>query len=266
MLSAVAALVAVAAAVGPPAPPVTIAIVDTGVAPLSAFAGRAVPGVDLVGGTKGDPNGHGTALAAVAAGRSGVCTSCDVMPVIAVGASGEGSSATAAAGVRWAAAHGARVILFAATTDADAPDLDGAIADATAGGATVVLAAGNGSSADPRAHGYPAATSPEAVTVGALAGSALAPWSNHGGWVDIATVGRRQTLGTNGSRLSAEGTSVAAAYVAGVVGTMLVENPALTPADVQRILVGAGAPVAGLDVRSGRVLDAAAAFRAAAAA
>jgi hypothetical protein len=47
---------------------------------------------------------------------------------------------------------------------------------------------------------------------------------------------------------------------------MLVENPALTPADVQRILVGAGAPVAGLDVRSGRVLDAAAAFRAAAAA
>jgi subtilisin family serine protease len=245
---------------------VTIAIVDTGVAPLPAFAGRVVPGVDLVGGTTGDPNGHGTALAAVAAGRGGMCASCVVMPVVAVGASGEGSSAVAAAGVRWAAARGARVILFAATTDADAPELDAAIADATAGGATVVLAAGNGSSSDPRVHGYPAATSPEAVTVGALAGTALAPWSNHGGWVDIATSGRRQTLGANGSRLSVEGTSVAAAYVAGVVGTMLVENPALTPAAVQRILLAAGRPVGGLDVRSGRVLDVGAALRAAAAA
>jgi subtilase family protein len=261
----------VLAVVSPAPAPVTIAVVDTGVAPLAAFGGRLAPGIDLLdGGTAtGDPNGHGTAMAVVAAadparGVAGVCPACRILPVVAIGPSGSGSAVTLARGVARAAAEGARVILVASTGDTDELELDAAIAAASAAGATVVVAAGNGASSDPSQHGFPAAAAPEAITVGALVGTTLAPSSNRGSWVDVAAPGVRSTLGANGVRLTARGTSAAAAYVAGVVGEMLGENPALQPSAVQAILLAAGTPVAGLDVRSGRVLDAAAALRAAA--
>ena len=273
MLATLAAA-AVLAVVTPASPPVTIAVVDTGVAPLAAFGNRLAPGIDLVGGspTARDPNGHGTAMAAAAAaadparGVVGGCPRCRILPVVAIGASGSGSTSTVAEGVAWAAAHGARVILVASTCDSDDPSLDAAIAAASAAGATVVVAAGNGASSDPSQHGFPAAAAPEAITVGAALGTALAPWSNHGSWVDVAAPGVRPTLGANGARLTAEGTSAAAAYVAGLVGQMVSRNPSLQPADVQAILLAAGTGETGLDVRSGRVLDPAAALRAAAAA
>ena len=245
---------------------------DTGVAPLAAFGPRLDPGGDLLAGgaARGDPNGHGTAMAAAVAandparGVVGTCPVCRILPVVAIGATGSGSAETVAAGVAWAAAQGARVILVASTGNADAPSLDAAIAAATASGATVVVAAGNGASSDPSQHGYPGAAAPEAITVGATLGRALAPLSNHGPWVDVAAPGVRSSLGANNAGVMARGTSAAAAYVAGLVGEMLTENGALQPAAVEAILLGAGTAVPGLDVRSGRILDATAALRAAA--
>jgi subtilisin family serine protease len=127
----------------------------------------------------------------------------------------------------------------------------------------VVAAAGNGGASDPASGGYPAASNPEVVSVAGLDGRALAPWTNRGSWVTVAAPGRRPALSVRGVPFTALGSSAAAAYVSGVVGVMLAANPALTPAQVVSILLTAGSPVPGLDVRSGRVLSAAAAVEAA---
>ncbi len=52
-----------------PAPPVVVAVVDTGITALPALADRLLPGWDFVGGDgdADDDNGHGTAVASVVA-------------------------------------------------------------------------------------------------------------------------------------------------------------------------------------------------------
>jgi len=49
---------------------------------------------------------------------------------------------------------------------------------------------------------------------------------------------------------------MSAPYVSGTVGLMLSTNSRLSPADVKRILLANGSPVEGLDVASGKRLDA----------
>ena len=255
------------------APPVTIAVVDTGVAALAAFGSRLLPGVDVLrrGAAVGDRNGHGTAVAAIAAGNDpslgfrGGCVTCSVLPVVALADAGTGTTSDVAAGVRAAADRGARVIEVALTASTDDAVLDAAVADATNRGDVVVLAAGNDGSSDPTHDGYPAAASPEAISVAGLAGRALAPRSEpHGPGVDLAARGTLRSIAASGTVLKMTGSSAAAAYASGLVGQMLVVDPLLTPAAVQRILLASGEPAPGLDVRSGRILSARAALAAAA--
>jgi thermitase len=254
-------------------PSVTIAIVDTGVAPLPDLAPALVPGVDLVeaGNGASDPNGHGTQVASIAAARTnngvgiaGVCGNCSIMPVRVLDATGSGLMSTVAAGVSWAVEHGANVVNLSLAGSVDSPVLDAAIAEATARGVTVVIAAGNGGSADPAQSGYPAAASPSAIRVaGADENGALFPWSNHGGWVDLAAPGNAETLLTNGFvGLGVQGTSVATPFVAGAAGLLLSRNPGLAPAAVKQDLLTGGRPGA-VDVASGKLLDAYGALQAA---
>jgi len=257
-------------------PSVRIAIVDTGVSPLAALAANVKGGFDLVDGTAARPdgNGHGTAMASIAAARpgkltsiTGVCSLCTIVPVQVVGSAGLGTTTLAAAGIRWATANGVNVINVSLTSPTDDPSLDAAIADAAAHGIVVVLAAGNEASTDPSAGGYPAAASPDAISVaGADASGHLFPWSNHGSWVQIAAPGTLPALTLKGRAFSATGTSASAAYVSGVVALMLSANPSLTPAQVRSLLLTTGTVVPGLDVQSGRMIDVRAAVAAAAAA
>lgn len=253
---------------------VTIAIVDTGVARLPALAPGLGAGVDLLGGNSlavGDGNGHGTEMASIAAARptaweavSGVCSGCTILPVRVVGDTGTSTTALVAAGIRWAAAAHARVINVSLSTADDDPELAGAIEAAVAAGSVVVVAAGNAGSSDPAAEGYPAAASPDAITVaGADPSGHLYPWSNHGPWVELAAPGALPALSRSGKQVAAVGTSAAAAYVSGLAGLILSANPALTPAQVETILTSTGTPIQGLDVASGRVVDAQAALAAA---
>jgi subtilisin family serine protease len=244
-------------------PAITIAILDTGIAPLQWLAPNLTHGYDFVAATPAtdDLNGHGTAMASIA---DGVCSQCTIVPVRVAGGAGIGTAAIAAAGIRWTVAHGVRVVNFSLTSGAEDPELTLAIADATSHGVIVVLAAGNGGSADPVGNGYPAAANPEAITVGGADPSGhLYPWSNHGSWVEFAAPGSAKALTVAGKTFEAEGTSVAAAFVSGVVGLMLSANPSLTPRRVNEILVATGTPEPGLDVGSGRLLDLPAAVAAA---
>jgi hypothetical protein len=240
--------------------PVRIALVDTGVAPIGPLAPKLVGGADFVDstGTTDDRNGHGTAMASIAAA---VCTSCALEPVRALGDSGMGTTALAAEGVRWAAANGARVINLSLTAPGPDDALTSAIEDAVAGGAVVVVAAGNSGSADPAAQGYPGAAAPDAITVASAdPNRQLYAWSNHGSWVHLAAPGILSALSTRGTAMSAVGTSGSAAYVSGVAARLLTCNPSLSPAQVDALLRASAAPVASL---AGGLVDPAAAYAAA---
>src|SRR5438552_5053655 len=89
-------------------PKVVIAIVDTGIdATHPDLSGRVVGGTDLYNGDDdpADDNGHGTAVAGIAAA---VCPSCSLLAVKVQDEHG-GSASTLhmiAMGIVWAAAHG----------------------------------------------------------------------------------------------------------------------------------------------------------------
>ncbi len=251
---------ATAVAVKQNANPIRIALVDTGVAPISVLAPKLVPGADFVdaAGTTDDHNGHGTAMASIAVSE---CTTCTLEPVRVLADSGMGTTALAAQGVRWAAANGARVINLSLTAPGPDDALTSAIEDAVAGGAVVVVAAGNSGSADPAAEGYPGAGAPDAITVASLDPQGqLYSWSNRGSWVHLGAPGVLNALSTKGAAMSAVGTSGSAAYVSGVAGQLLTCNPALTPGQIRTLLLSSATPVASI---GGGMVDPHAAYAAA---
>lgn len=133
-----------------------IAVVDTGVdAAHPAFTGRVQPAIDLVGGSGGDPNGHGTHVAGVAAGADngcgniGVAPDATILPVRVLDADGAGPVGLVAEGIRRAADRpdvtvinlslGTEVLLRNVTGS----ELQEAIRYAWSKGKIPVLAAGN---------------------------------------------------------------------------------------------------------------------------
>jgi subtilisin family serine protease len=124
-----------------------------------------VHGADFVNGD-GDPsddNGHGTHVAGIVAARgdngvgvAGLAWRARIMAVKVLGADASGDMATVAAGVRYAVAHGARVINLSLTGPSPGPDLAAAIDAAAAANVLVVAAAGNAHADDDVVASYPA--------------------------------------------------------------------------------------------------------------
>ena len=173
---------------------VTVAILDTGVAYRSWHQFRKSPDFsetrfidpcDLVAGSisRGrctdpyalDREGHGTFVAGTVAettnnrlGLTGLAYGATLMPVRVLDADGTGDAATIAAGIRYAATHGAQVINLSlefdlAVTSADIPDIISAIRFAHRRGVIVVGASGNDSTEQ---VAYPARV-PDVIAVGA---------------------------------------------------------------------------------------------------
>jgi serine protease len=157
----------------------TIAIVDTGVdLNHPDLKDKLLPGVDLVSNetcTPGaqDLNGHGTHVAGIAAaatnngiGVAGTAPAARILPVRVLDSTGSGAGTDIAAGIRWAADHGAQVINLSLGNDIPLIDLTGlgpAVDYAWSRGAVIVAAAGN---ATLPLCGFPAASA-HAVCVAA---------------------------------------------------------------------------------------------------
>jgi subtilisin family serine protease len=179
----------------------------------------------------------------VASGIAG-CGSCRIQPVKIADETGSSTQGTIAAGIRWAAGHGARVInlsyglaLGARSTGA----VERAIASAIAEGVTVTTGAMNDGTRDPGVNPW-ASGSPDAIRVTAVDDQGrLLPASNHGIWVDI---GARGTA-----------TSNAAPRVAAAAALVLDAHPDLTALQVRAALRRGCAPVPALDVGWRCVLD-----------
>jgi subtilisin family serine protease len=237
----------------------TVAVLDTGVTPNRELAGRVLPGYNAITGSTvaTDDHGHGTQVATVVAaagndayGMAGACWSCRILPVKVLDAEGYGHDSDIADGIRWAADNGADIINLSLGGPGRTSVLDAAVAYATGKGILVVAAAGNESTTQLT---YPAASAGALAVAGSTVTDARYPWSNHGGWVDVAAPGVNVARAHNGGYYWFGGTSSASPLVAGIAALLLAAHPAATPDDLTSALTSTAAPVPGSYVGAGRV-------------
>jgi serine protease len=239
-----------------------VAVIDTGV----AFENRGdakicrdfkntqfVAPYDFVHRSKHphDDNGHGTHVAGTIAestnndeGVAGIAFEAKIMPIKVLSGTGSGRLGDVAAGIRYAADHGANVINL--SLGAPFPDLitRNAIKYARRKGVTIVCAAGNSAR---EGVGYPAAY-PECIAVSALGPTGeLAFYSSWGSQVAISAPGGDKKLGEDAGILQNtlldgqddyfgfQGTSMATPHVA-AVAALVVSQGVKDPAEVKAVL------------------------------
>lgn len=237
---------------------VTAYILDTGIRfDHLEFEGRAFAGTDVIsdGRSGGDCHGHGTHVAGTVGGRQwGVAKKVSLVSVRVSDCNGAGTVSGAMAGIDWVVKN--RRLPAVANISLGAAKHDGfndAIRGLIAAGVQVAIAAGN-SNAD--ACTVSPASTTEAVTVGAAGTEHMndrQTFSNWGSCLDVFAPG---SLIVSASHLDAtsstvkSGTSMAAPHAAGVMALWLHENPALTPAQLQQMIVTNAAQHTVLDAKS----------------
>ena len=246
-------------------PNVVIAIVDSGVeAAHLDLQGAVLPGYDFVARTSQVTpfDGHGTAVASVAAARAGngiggvgACFRCSILPLQVVGAGGIALNTNTADAIDYAVDHGAAVVNVSLYGPNSPPDLATAVARARAAGVLVVAAAGNDASDRPA---FPAGM-PGALSVGASTEAGqLADFSNRGGWVRFAAPACAPIAVLGGGSGVGCGTSVSSPLISGVVALMRTQAPYATAAAIEASLAASARPVSGT---LNGIPDAAAALR-----
>jgi subtilisin family serine protease len=211
------------------------------------LAGRALRGPDYVtpGGTSEDCYGHGSHVAAIAAGTVyGVAKGAQVIGVRVLGCTGEGSASGVLQALNWVITQKGQaptvpMVVNLSLTSQRFAAMDDAVRAATDRGVVVVAAAGN-TGAD--ACGVSPAGAPAAIAVGA-SGSAdeWAGFSNTGSCVALVAPGvsiRSAYVGSPDASTWMSGTSMAAPHVAGAAALVLAANPGTAPSGVRAALVG----------------------------
>ncbi len=240
-----------------------------------------VNGIDLTtsgaDNTPDDRNGHGTHVAGtIAAARDGrgvvgVAFKAKLMTIRVLDRNGLGTTEAVAAGVRYAASNGARIINMSLNGPAPSQALTAAVNAACSANVLLVVSAGNGGSNVDTTASYPVSI-PSPCMVGvagtspAGGGRDLASNSNYGRYTIALAAPGVEVLSTalGGGYELRTGTSMATPHVAGVAALMLAVNPALTAPELRGRIMGA-ARAATLPVIAG-YLEAADAVRAAASA
>jgi len=227
---------------------VRVYVLDTGIrASHSEFAGR----VDVLNGfnaIEGDQNtddchGHGTHVAGIIGGQSyGVAKNATLVPVRVLDCNASGALSKILSGIDYVTGRALDephpAVANLSLSNGMSSLMDQAIKNSIDSGVTYVVAAGN--------FGYDACffspgRLPEAITVGAttVTDQALS-FSNDGPCVDLWAPGADIFSAFNRSdtdSLSITGTSASAPHVAGIAANLLVQDPALSPAEVHQLIV-----------------------------
>ncbi|USX17960.1 S8 family peptidase [Oxalobacteraceae bacterium OTU3REALA1] len=227
---------------------VQIYVLDTGVRAAHAdFGGRVRAGYSAIADGNGtnDCHGHGTHVAATAAGaKYGIAKAASVVPVRVLGCNGSGTMSGVLAGLDWVAVNAVRpAVVNMSLGGGLSYTLDRAVANVVSRGITVAVAAGN-SNVD-ACYSSPA-REPSAISVGATASNdARASYSNWGRCLDIFAPGSSITsagIYSNTSVTTMSGTSMAAPHVAGNVALLLQSQPSLIPSQVAQLIKSRATP------------------------
>jgi thermitase len=226
--------------------PVTIAVVDTGVAQGHVdLSSKIVPGYDFYWGDSDpeDDHSHGTHVAGIAAaatnnstGVAGLSWGARIMPVKVLGPGGGGSVSSVANGIIYAANNNAQVINMSLGGYGLGSDqtLKGAVDYAYGRGCLLVAAAGNDNTSSPL---YPAAYD-HVVAVAATDSADNRAWfSNYGSYIDVAAPGVDiySTI-LNNSYGYKYGTSMATPFASGLAALVWSSDPTLTNDEVENII------------------------------
>jgi len=227
---------------------VQVLVLDTGVRATHAeFGGRVRTGYTAIADGNGtnDCHGHGTHVAATAAGAVyGIAKAATVVPVRVLGCDGSGTMSGLLAGLDWAAVNAVKpAVLNMSLGGGASATIDSAVANVVARGIPVAVAAGN-SNVD--ACTSSPAREPSAITVGATASNdARAAYSNWGRCLDVFAPGSAITsagISTNTALVTMSGTSMATPHVAGNIALLLQRQPTLTPAQVLQLITSRATP------------------------
>lgn len=244
---------------------VTVAVVDSGVqANHPDLVGRVLPGYDFVNNDSdpSDDNGHGTAVAGVAAakgndgiGVAGAAWNVAILPVKVMAANGSGSHSAIANGINYSADRGARIINLSIGGTSSSRTLQSSVNYANNKGCILVAAAGNNASSTTV---YPAAYSGVTAVSALTQADTLASFSSFGSFVDVSAPGEGITTSwVNGGYVTISGTSFSSPLVAGIAALALSVNPSLSNTAMASLLTSnaddLGAPGADIYFGAGRV-------------
>jgi thermitase len=223
---------------------VTVAVVDSGVqATHPDLAGRVLAGYDFANGDSdpSDDNGHGTAVAGVAAGKgndgigiAGAAWNVAILPVKTMNASGSGSYSAIANGITYSADRGAKIINLSLGGISSSSTLANAVSYAWNKGSLLVAASGNNGTST---SVYPAAYANVVAVSATTSTDTLASFSSYGSFVDLSAPGQDITTSwINGGFVTISGTSFSSPLTAGVAALALSRNPALSNAQLSSLL------------------------------
>lgn len=229
---------------------VTVAVIDSGVdASHPDLDGQVLPGTDLVdagGNGHSDPVGHGTAVAALIAGRGddqqgivGLAPDAKILPVRVLDANNRYDDAMIVAkAVRYAVDNGAQVINLSLGGAGKSEALAAAIDYAFDHDVVVVACTGNRTSANPHRVWYPA-REPGVVAVTGLSTNTGELWSEAltGSETVLAAPATGLMSARPGGYWSVQGTSFAAPMVAATAALIRARWPDMPAGEVVNRLI-----------------------------
>ncbi len=220
---------------------VTVAILDTGVAFDPTFQTGQLRTIDIGMGTTpggGAEDGHGTAVAALAAGNAegaqGIAGAANILSIRVTDDSGLSDIFTLSQGILAATDAGAQVINISLGGYDTNSVLAAAIGHATGAGIAIVASAGNDQLAGLT---WPAAD-PRVISVGAVDGTGQqVTFSNSGPQLTLSAPGYGvPTAWLDSQRILMDGTSASAPLVAGTIAAVISQNPTLSGTDAAAIV------------------------------
>ncbi|WP_160311168.1 S8 family serine peptidase [Streptacidiphilus anmyonensis] len=239
---------------------VVVAVIDSGVRATHVdLRGQVLPGTDFVFGGNGQtdhsPEGHGTGMASIIAGRGhgpggeegimGLAPGAKILPIGVGGGVGVVRGNYVPQAIRYAVDHGAQVISMSIGSAGADPEEESAVAYAEQHDVVLVAAAGNGGTS---VKEYPASW-PGVIKVGAVDSAGKLAGDSQTGGITVVAPGvaiLRDGGASDTQTLQGDGTSDSTAYVAAIAALYRSAHPDLSAGQIVDYVIKTAVPPKGV--------------------